>query len=70
MNQIVLANRDMPADRVLHAVAVRAPDGFTRIEDVLSPRELAAVRDAYRATSLQDAAALNSRPPIIAAPGA
>jgi 2-polyprenyl-6-methoxyphenol hydroxylase-like FAD-dependent oxidoreductase len=67
VNQIVLANRDMPADRVLHAVAVRAPAGFTRIEDVLSPQELAAVRDAYRATSLQDAAALNSRPPIIAA---
>jgi hypothetical protein len=46
---------------------VRAPAGFTRIEDVLSPQELAAVRDAYRATSLQDAAALNSRPPVIAA---
>jgi 2-polyprenyl-6-methoxyphenol hydroxylase-like FAD-dependent oxidoreductase len=71
VNQIVLANRDMPADRVLHAVAVRAPAGFTRIEDVLSPQELAAVRDAYRATSLQDVAALNARPPILpAAPGA
>jgi 2-polyprenyl-6-methoxyphenol hydroxylase-like FAD-dependent oxidoreductase len=67
VNQIVLANRDMPADRVLHAVAVRAPGGFTRVEDVLSAQELAAVRDAYRATSLQDAEALNSRPPFISA---
>jgi 2-polyprenyl-6-methoxyphenol hydroxylase-like FAD-dependent oxidoreductase len=70
VNAIVLANRDMPADRVLHTVSVRAPDGFDRIEDVLSPAELAAVRDAYRATSLQDVAALNSRPPVGPSSGA
>jgi 5-methylphenazine-1-carboxylate 1-monooxygenase len=70
VNAIVLANRDMPADRVLHTVSVRAPDGFDRIEDVLSPAELAAVRDAYRATSLQDVAALNSRPPLVPGSGA
>jgi len=70
VNAIVLANRDMPADRVLHTVSVRAPDGFDRIEDVLSPAELAAVRDAYRATSLQDVAALNSRPPVVPSSGA
>ncbi|HEX8007557.1 MAG TPA: flavin-dependent oxidoreductase [Trebonia sp.] len=70
VNAIVLANRDMPADRVLDAVSVRAPDGFDRIEDVLSPAELAAVRDAYRATSLQDVAALNSRPSVVPSSGA
>ena len=59
---IVLANRDMPGDRVLSEVAARAPGGFSRIEDVMSPAELAALRDAYRATSLQDAADLNARP--------
>jgi hypothetical protein len=52
----------MPADRVLHEVARRAPDGFGRIADVLSAAELAGLRDAYRVTSLQDAAALNARP--------
>jgi 2-polyprenyl-6-methoxyphenol hydroxylase-like FAD-dependent oxidoreductase len=62
-NAIVLANRAMPGDLVLAEVARRAPGGFTRIEDVMSPAELAALRDAYRATSLQDAAALNDRPP-------
>jgi 2-polyprenyl-6-methoxyphenol hydroxylase-like FAD-dependent oxidoreductase len=60
-NAIVLACRDMPADRMLHRVSVRAPDGFDRIEDVLSAAELAAFKDAYRATTLPDAAALNAR---------
>ncbi len=51
VNAIVLACRDMPADRMLHKVSVRAPDGF----------ELAAFDDAYRSTTLQDVAALNGR---------
>ncbi len=61
VNAIVLANRDMPADRLLHQVSVRAPDGFGRIEDVLSAAELASFDRAYRSTTLPDVAALNSR---------
>jgi 2-polyprenyl-6-methoxyphenol hydroxylase-like FAD-dependent oxidoreductase len=61
VNAIVLACRDMPADRLLHRVSMRAPDGFDRIEDVLSTGELAAVANAYRKTTLQDVAALNAR---------
>jgi 2-polyprenyl-6-methoxyphenol hydroxylase-like FAD-dependent oxidoreductase len=64
-NKIVLANRNMPVDQVLDMVSARAPDGFDRIEDVLSAAELAALRDAYRATSMQDVAALNARPPLL-----
>jgi len=62
VNQIVLATRDMPVDQVLDMVSARAPGGFDRIEDVLTPAELAALKDAYRSTSLQDVAALNARP--------
>jgi 2-polyprenyl-6-methoxyphenol hydroxylase-like FAD-dependent oxidoreductase len=62
VNPIVLACRDMPADRLLQTVSARAPDGFERIEDVLSPAELAAFDQAYRATTLPDVAALNTRP--------
>jgi 2-polyprenyl-6-methoxyphenol hydroxylase-like FAD-dependent oxidoreductase len=51
VNAIVLANRDMPMDRVLHAVARRAPLGFDRIEDVLTAAELAGLAEAYRHTS-------------------
>jgi 2-polyprenyl-6-methoxyphenol hydroxylase-like FAD-dependent oxidoreductase len=61
VNAIVLACRDMPADRLLHTVSVRAPYGFDRIEDVLSAAELAAFDRAYRATTLPDVAALNAR---------
>jgi 2-polyprenyl-6-methoxyphenol hydroxylase-like FAD-dependent oxidoreductase len=65
VNAIVLATRSMPVDAVLDMVADRAPDGFDRIEDVLAPAELAALRDAYRSTSLQDVAALNARPSFL-----
>ncbi|MEU8123479.1 flavin-dependent oxidoreductase [Spirillospora sp. NPDC049024] len=62
VNAIVLACRDMPADRVLHTVGQRAPDGFTSIEDVLDPDELNTITNAYRQTSFSDVEALNSRP--------
>lgn len=65
VNKIVLANRNMPVDQVLDMVSARAPDGFERIEDVLSAAELATLRDAYRATSAQDVAALNARPSLL-----
>jgi 2-polyprenyl-6-methoxyphenol hydroxylase-like FAD-dependent oxidoreductase len=64
VNAIVLACRDMPADRLLHTVSVRAPDGFDRIEDVLTGQELAAFDTAYRETTLPDVAALNARPSL------
>jgi 5-methylphenazine-1-carboxylate 1-monooxygenase len=60
-NAIVLACRDMPADRLLHTVGVRAPGGFDRIEDVLTAQELAAFDAAYLETTLPDVAALNAR---------
>jgi len=68
VNAIVLACRDMPADRLLQMVSTRAPDGFSRIEDVLSAAELAAFDQAYRATTLPDVAALNSRPSLTPLP--
>jgi 2-polyprenyl-6-methoxyphenol hydroxylase-like FAD-dependent oxidoreductase len=64
-SKIVLATRDMPVERVIDMVQARAPDGFDRIEDVLGAEELAKLRDAYRATSLQDVSALNDRPPLL-----
>src|SRR6266567_2140567 len=68
VNAIVLACRDMPADRLLQTVSTRAPGGFERIEDVLSAAELASFDQAYRATTLPDVAALNSRPSLTPLP--
>ena len=70
VNAIVLACRDMPADRLLQTVSTRAPGGFERIEDVLSTAELAAFDQAYRSTTLPDVAALNSRPSLTLLPAA
>ena len=61
-NAVVRACRDMAADRLLDTVAERAPDGFTSIEDVLSPEELTRLRGAWRRTTDLDVEALNSRP--------
>jgi 2-polyprenyl-6-methoxyphenol hydroxylase-like FAD-dependent oxidoreductase len=58
---IVLACREMPADKVLVRVAERAPDGFARIEEVLTPAELADLTSAYTRTTSVDATALNTR---------
>jgi hypothetical protein len=55
---------------VPETVSRRAPDGFGRIEEVLSAAELAAFDDAYRATTLPDVAALNSRPSLTPTSGA
>ncbi|MBC9713564.1 flavin-dependent oxidoreductase [Streptomyces sp. TRM66268-LWL] len=60
-NALVLAHRDMPADRILAEVARRAPDGFARVEDVLTADELAAFDTAYRRTTGADVAYLNNR---------
>ncbi|MER7662357.1 flavin-dependent oxidoreductase [Streptomyces sp. NPDC096193] len=48
---LVRVMREMPADRLLQAVAERAPDGFERVEDVLTAEELASIDAAYRRTS-------------------
>jgi 2-polyprenyl-6-methoxyphenol hydroxylase-like FAD-dependent oxidoreductase len=64
-SKIVLGTRDMPVERVIDMVHARAPHGFDRIEDVLSAGELAELRNAYRVTSLQDAATLNDRPSLL-----
>jgi 2-polyprenyl-6-methoxyphenol hydroxylase-like FAD-dependent oxidoreductase len=45
---VVLSNRQAGPERLLDMVGERAPDGFERLEDVISPDELAAVVDDYQ----------------------
>ena len=59
---IVLANRALGPERILRTVAERAPEGFARIEDVLSAEELGGIGAAYRSTTSTDVAELNARP--------
>ncbi len=51
MNALVLANRHGGPDRVLHLVEERAPNGFTRIEDVMTIDELDSIALQYRTTA-------------------
>lgn len=64
VNELVLACRDLPVDRMLRTLSHRAPDGFDQVSDVLTAAEIAAFDDAYRNMSLLDVSALNSRPPL------
>lgn len=61
-NAVAMDCRAMAADRLLDVVAERAPDGFDRIEDVLSAEELTHLSDGVRRITDMDVEALNSRP--------
>lgn len=61
-NAVAMGCRGMAADRLLDTVAERAPDGFDRIEDVLSPEELADMHRSIQRMTDMDIQSLNSRP--------
>ncbi|MGH2395762.1 MAG: flavin-dependent oxidoreductase [bacterium] len=52
---VVEANRRGGPMRPLALVEQRAPDGFTKLDDVISPQELADIADAYKRTAGRDA---------------
>ena len=62
---IVLANRRNGPEQVMQAVEQRAPDGFLRIEDVLSAEELLDAAAGYKRIAGFDKDALNGRPSIV-----
>jgi 2-polyprenyl-6-methoxyphenol hydroxylase-like FAD-dependent oxidoreductase len=50
-SNIVLANRGMGPELPMQLVEQRAPDGFDRLDDVISRDEIMAVTDGYRRTA-------------------
>ncbi len=64
-SRIVLANRGNGPEQVMQLVHQRAPDGFDRIEDVLTRTELEDVASGYKRIAGFDKDALNARPPIV-----
>lgn len=62
MNALVLANRQRGPERVVQVVEQRAPDGFARIEDVMTRDELDSIAMEYRRTAGFDAETLNAAP--------
>jgi 2-polyprenyl-6-methoxyphenol hydroxylase-like FAD-dependent oxidoreductase len=63
--KIVLANRANGPEQVMQLVEQRAPDGFARIEDVLTAAELEGTAAGYRRLAGFDRDALNARGAIV-----
>ncbi len=63
--KIVVANRANGPEQVMQLVEQRAPDGFSRIEDVLTPAELEGTATGYKRLAGFDKDALNARGPIV-----
>ncbi|MGD1926658.1 MAG: flavin-dependent oxidoreductase [Paracoccaceae bacterium] len=66
-SKVVLANRDEGPDKAMDVVHQRAPDGFDRLEDVISQDELAEIAARYKATAGMDIERLNAAPAILEA---
>ena len=65
--KIVLANRENGPEQVMQRVEELAPEGFARIEDVLTPGELEETASRYKKLAGFDRDGLNSRPSIVPA---
>lgn len=63
--RIVLANRENGPEQVMQRVEQLAPEGFARVEDVLTPAELEETAARYKKLAGFDKEALNQRPPIV-----
>ncbi len=63
--KIVLANRANGPEQVMQLVEQRAPNGFDRIEDVLTPAELEGTAAEYKRIAGFDRDALNARGAIV-----
>jgi 2-polyprenyl-6-methoxyphenol hydroxylase-like FAD-dependent oxidoreductase len=61
---VVLANRRAGPERSMELVAERAPNGFERLEDVISHDELVTIAADYKRTAGFDPAMLNDRPSL------
>jgi 5-methylphenazine-1-carboxylate 1-monooxygenase len=64
--KIVLANRDDGPEAVLQLVEDRAPDGFSKLEEVVTHAELKATADKYKQLAGFAVAELNERAPLSA----
>jgi 5-methylphenazine-1-carboxylate 1-monooxygenase len=59
---VVASNRQAGPEEFMEIVAERAPNGFDRLDDVISAHEIEAITDRYRALAGFDPNVLNERP--------
>jgi 5-methylphenazine-1-carboxylate 1-monooxygenase len=68
MNEVILRNRSFGPEAAMQLVEERAPEGFARIEDVISRAELEEISRAFHMAAGLDPAALNNRPSFVPPP--
>ncbi len=61
MNDITLRNRRFGPEAAMQLVEERAPNGFARIEDVISRAHLEEITKSFSAAAGLDAEAVNGR---------
>ncbi|MPZ56498.1 MAG: flavin-dependent oxidoreductase [Rhizobiales bacterium] len=67
MNDIILRNRQFGPEAAMQIVEERAPEGFARIEDVISADEMRHISQSFQATAGLDAQTVNKRPSYVVA---
>jgi 5-methylphenazine-1-carboxylate 1-monooxygenase len=65
MNDIVIRNRKFGPEAALQLVEQRAPNGFHRIDDVVSRENLDAITRSFSAAAGLDVATVNGRPSFV-----
>jgi 5-methylphenazine-1-carboxylate 1-monooxygenase len=65
MNDIVVRNRHFGPEAALQLVEERAPNGFDRIDDVVSQQDLNAIAASFSSAAGLDIETVNSRPPYL-----
>ena len=65
MNDIVVRNRHFGPEAALQLVEERAPNGFGRIDDVVSQQDLKAIAASFWSAAGLDIETVNSRPPYL-----
>jgi 2-polyprenyl-6-methoxyphenol hydroxylase-like FAD-dependent oxidoreductase len=65
MSEITLKNREMGPELAMHIAEERAPQGFSKIEEVISREEMAAITDSYKRKAGLDTASVNGRPSFL-----
>jgi len=65
MNDVTLRNRRLGPEAAMQLAQERAPDGFDRIEDVVTRKELEAAVASFSSAAGLDAELVNSRPSFV-----
>jgi 5-methylphenazine-1-carboxylate 1-monooxygenase len=65
MNDIVLRNRNLGPEAAMQLAEERAPNGFARVEDVISQEELDVIAKSFAAAAGLDVETVNHRPPYL-----